>query len=206
MKTRHLLMPAALVVICLAGSPIYGQYASLSLDLKFILFASDEGRNMYPAPKEDDIGIVFAKGTSSEFLTGAKLGQLFNLNKVRMAGEAEIGIHWPGEDIPSSRIAHAVRVNGRDFLIVLFPDKISFKENAYTFKAEVYELDPKAGAGAKRICGENVDLNAFGFVGFYFRDKTYFLTVNLLSSGWGASILRPSISTVMEPTSKKKCP
>ncbi len=192
---KKLLILAALAAAIVTGIPLYGQYASLSLDLKFTLYASDEGRNFYPTPKEGEVGIVFAKGTLDESFSEAKLGQLFNLNKVRMAGETEMDVHWPGEEIPNSRIAHALRVNGRDFLVVLFPDKVSFKENVYTFKAEVYDLDPKADPAVKSICRETIDLNVFGFVGFFFKDKTYFLTLRLLRSGGALPFRgRPSFS------------
>jgi len=196
------LIPAAPAVICLAGGPLWSQYANLSLDLKVTLFVSDQGRNFYPAPREGEVGIVFVKGTPGDSYNEENLGRLFNLSKVRTAGEAEMDVLWPGEEIPNSRIAHALRLNGRDFLLVLFPDKVNFKENIYTFKAEVYDLNPEAEPGSKRFCGEIVDLNAFGMVGFFFKDKTYFLTVNLLRSGWGASIPRPPV--FMGPTSDKK--
>lgn len=206
MKVKQLI-PATLFAVLIIGAPIFGQYANLSLDLKVTLYASDEGRKgLYSpdSPGADDAGIVFAKWGHGDDLTESKLGKLFNLNKVRTAGEAEMNVRWPGDEIPNSRIAHALRVNGRDFLLVLFPDRVGFKDNVYMFKAEIYELDPKADAGAKRICADTIDLRAFGFLGFFFKDKTYFLTVHLLRSGWGASIPRPPV--LLGPTSEKKYP
>jgi hypothetical protein len=194
-------VPAALMAAFTTVTPGFGQYASLSLDLKVTLYASDEGRNMYPLPAQSDLGVVFVKGTPDDKYDEAVLAKAFNLSKVRTAGEARLDVRWPGEEIPNERIAQAFRLNGRDFLLVLIPVKVGFREHIYSFKAEVYELDAGKGTEIAQACGQNVDLNAFGLLGFFFKDKTYFLTVKLLNSGWGASIPRPPV--FMGPTKVK---
>jgi len=205
MKMKHLI-PAALMVAALtAAAPVFGQYSSLSLDLKATLYASDEGRSMFQIPGQADLGVVFVKGTPDDDYSEAKLAEIFQLTKVRTAGEVELDIRWPGEEIPNGRIAHAFRLNGRDFLLVLTPVKVSFRDQAYSFKADVYEVSSESASQPKRVCEQNVELNAFGLLGFYFKDKTYFLTVKMLKSGWGASIPRPPLFAIPGPATIKKC-
>jgi hypothetical protein len=205
MTTRHLIKAALMVAALAAATPVLAQYSSLSLDLKFTLYASDEGRSMFQLPSRADLGVVFVKGTPDDAYTEANLAEMFQLTKVRTAGELGMDIRWPGEEIPNERIAHAFRLNGRDFLLMLTPANVDFRDQAYLFKADVYEITAENPAQPKRVCEQNVELNAFGLLGFYFKDKTFFLTVKMLKSGWGASVPRPPFFAAPGPAVIKKC-
>lgn len=206
---KKLLIPAALTtatLVLVAAPPLFAQYSSLSLDLKVTLYASDEGRSMFQIPGQADLGVVFVKGTPDDAYTEAKLAEIFQLAKVRTAAELDMDVRWPGDAIMDGRIAHAFRLNGRDFLLVLTPIKVSFGDQVYSFKADVYEIAAERPGQPKHVCEQNVELNAFGLLGFYFKDKTYFLTVKMLKSGWGAIIPRPPFFANPGPAVIKKRP
>jgi len=198
-KTSSFIALTFLAAVVMAAAPVFGQNSRLSLDLNIMMFVSDQGRNM-GSMDESKYGAFYAERRPDDTYTPGQLGRMFQLAEVRTAGEETRDLRWPGNGIANERIVHAFRLDGRDFLLVLVPDRINFKKNDYAFKADVYEMGADRAYRSIGFNGQAVDLNTFGLMGFFFKDKTYFLTVKLMSSGWSASVPRPpfSVGPVLE--------